>query len=227
VARILVVEDDARIAELARMYLARAGYEVLLAHDGRAGVRLAHDEAPDAVVLDLMLPGLHGRDACLAIRRRSAVPIIMLTALDDERDVVAGLDAGADDYLVKPFNPNVLVARVRAALRRAQGPTAVAHETRVGNLTLVPAERKLTVNDVTVELRAKEYDLLLALATRPLVVQTRETLLDTVWGREHAIDTRTVDVHINRLRTRLEAVGADAEIETLRGVGYRLVPPAD
>src|SRR5205814_3145719 len=117
--------DDSRIAELVRLYLRREGHEVLLAANGREGVRLAAEEAPDVVILDLMLPGLHGRDACLAIRRRSAVPIIMLTALDDERDVIAGLNVGADDYVTKPFNPEVLVARVRAALRRADGPARV------------------------------------------------------------------------------------------------------
>jgi DNA-binding response OmpR family regulator len=225
-ARVLVVEDDARIAELVRMYLARDGHEVLLTGNGREGVRLAAEDAPDLIVLDLMLPGLHGRDACLAIRQRSAAPIVMLTALDDPRDVVEGLDAGADDYITKPFDPNVLVARVRAALRRGRGPLGVARETHVGNLTLAPAERAATVAAARVDLRAREFELLLALAARPGMVLTRAALLETVWGREREleIDTRTVDVHVNRLRARLEAAGADARIETLRGVGYRLVP---
>ena len=225
-ARVLVVEDDARIAELVRMYLARDGHSITLAHNGRDGVRLAAEDAPDLIVLDLMLPGLHGRDACLAIRQRSAAPIIMLTALDDPRDVVEGLDAGADDYITKPFDPNVLVARVRAALRRGRGAAGVAHETRVGDLALTPSQRLVTVGGAPLELRAREYDLLLALAARPLAVLTRTLLLATVWGGEQAldIDTRTVDVHINRLRARLEAAGAAAYIETLRGVGYRLVP---
>ena len=224
-ARVLVVEDDARIAELLRMYLARDGHEVLVTGNGREGVRLAAEDAPDLIVLDLMLPGLHGRDACLAIRRCSAAPIVMLTALDDPRDVVEGLDAGADDYITKPFDPNVLVARVRAALRRGRGPVGVALQTRVGNLTLTPAERELTVDGARVELRSREFDLLLALAARPGMVLTRAMLLASVWGRDREleIDTRTIDVHINRLRARLEAAGADARIETLRGVGYRLV----
>jgi DNA-binding response OmpR family regulator len=224
-ARVLVVEDDARIAELVRMYLARDGHEVLLSGNGRDGVRMAAEDAPDLIVLDLMLPGLHGRDACLAIRQRSAAPIVMLTALDDPRDVVEGLDAGADDYITKPFDPNVLVARVRAALRRGRGAVGVVRETRVGNLSLLPAERVAGVAGARVELRARELDLLLALAARPGQVLTRAILLETVWGRDHEldIDTRTVDVHINRLRARLDAAGADARIETLRGVGYRLV----
>jgi DNA-binding response OmpR family regulator len=225
-ARVLVVEDDARIAELVRMYLTRDGHDVSLARTGREGVRLAADEAPDLIVLDLMLPGLHGRDACLAIRQRSAAPIIMLTALDDPRDVVAGLDAGADDYITKPFDLNVLVARVRAALRRGRGPVAVAQETVVGDLTLTPSQRLASVGNAPLELRPREYDLLLALAARPQVVMTRAQLLDAVWGDEQGleIDTRTVDVHVNRLRARLEAAGAETRIETLRGVGYRLVP---
>ena len=227
-ARVLVVEDDARIAELMRMYLARDGHDVLLAADGRAGVRLADEEAPDLIVLDLMLPGLHGRDACLAIRRRSAAPIIMVTALDDPRDVVEGLDAGADDYITKPFDPNVLVARVRAALRRGRGPLSVARESRVGNLLLTPSTRAATVAGASLELRPREYDLLLALAERAQAVLTRAMLLERVWGRdgELEVDSRTIDVHVNRLRARLEAAGADVRIETLRGVGYRLAAPA-
>jgi DNA-binding response OmpR family regulator len=146
VARILVVEDDRRIAELVRLYLRNDGHDVLLAANGRDGVRLAAEESPDVIVLDLMLPGMHGRDACLAIRRRSAVPIIMLTALDDERDVIEGLDVGADDYITKPFNPNVLVARVRAALRRGKGTAGVVREITAGNLVLVPDERSVTVD---------------------------------------------------------------------------------
>src|SRR5688500_3577893 len=193
-ARVLVIEDDQRIANLVRLYLTKEGHEVILTANGREGVRLAAEEGPDVVILDLMLPGLHGRDACLAIRRRSAVPIIMLTALDDARDVVEGLDAGADDYVTKPFNPNVLVARVRAALRRGRGAAGVVQELVLGNLGLGPDERTAPLASQPVELRTKEFDLLLALASRPNVVLTRETLLETVWGREYAIDTRTIDV---------------------------------
>jgi DNA-binding response OmpR family regulator len=218
--RILVVEDDLNIANLLRVYLKREGYEPHVANDGREGLRLFGEIEPDLVVLDLMLPGLHGRDVCRAIRTRSAVPIIMLTALDDERDVIEGLDLGADDYITKPFKPAVLLARVRSALRRSNGPTNLIHEIVIGDLIILPDERIATVNGEEIELRTKEFDLLLSLASRPGVVMTRETLLRQVWGREYDVDTRTIDVHINRLRARL--TNSNAEIETVRGVGYRL-----
>jgi DNA-binding response OmpR family regulator len=221
-ARVLVIEDDPRISDLARLYLRSAGYEVVQAFDGREGVRLAGLVEPDLVLLDLMLPGLHGRDACRAIRMNSSVPILMLTALDDERDVVDGLEVGADDYITKPFNPNVLVARVRAALRRAAGAAALQQAIEVGDLTLAPSERAAWIDGRPLPLRTKEFDLLLALAARPQVVHTRERLLEDVWGRDYDVDTRTVDVHINRLRARIEP--AHVEIETVRGIGYRLVP---
>jgi len=218
--RILVVEDDLNIANLLRVYLKREGYEAHVANDGREGLRLFGEIEPDLVVLDLMLPGLHGRDVCRAIRTRSAVPIIMLTALDDERDVIEGLDLGADDYITKPFKPAVLLARVRSALRRSSGPTNLIHEVVVGDLIIQPDERIAAVHGRVIELRTKEFDLLLSLASRPGVVMTRETLLRQVWGREYDVDTRTIDVHINRLRARL--IHSNTEIETVRGVGYRL-----
>ena len=218
--RILVVEDDLNIANLLRVYLKREGYEAHVANDGREGLRLFGEIEPDLVVLDLMLPGLHGRDVCRAIRTRSAVPIIMLTALDDERDVIEGLDLGADDYITKPFKPAVLLARVRSALRRSSGPTNLIHEVVVGDLIIQPDERIAAVHGRVIELRTKEFDLLLSLASRPGVVMTRETLLRHVWGREYDVDTRTIDVHINRLRARL--IHSNTEIETVRGVGYRL-----
>lgn len=218
--RILVVEDDHHIAQLLRVYLEREGYEAHVARDGREGLRLFGEIEPDLVILDLMLPGLHGRDVCRAIRTRSATPILMLTALDDERDVVEGLDLGADDYITKPFKANVLMARVRSALRRSSGPTTLIHEITVGDLVILPQERIATVDGKELDLRTKEYDLLLTLASRPGVVLTRESLLRQVWGRDYDVDTRTIDVHINRLRSRL--TGSDTEIETVRGVGYRL-----
>ena len=229
-SQILIIEDDRHIAELVRLYLQREGHDVRIAGDGREGLRLFGEDEPDLVLLDLMLPGLHGRDVCRAIRTRSATPVLMLTALDDERDVVAGLDLGADDYITKPFKPRELVARVRAALRRSGGLPAVAQEVAVGDLVLNAHAREAHVDGHPIDLRAKEFDLLMALAAHPKVVLTREQLLQQVWGREYDIDTRTVDVHVNRLRARL--VGSTAEIETVRGVGYRLTtnvearPPA-
>ncbi len=221
-SRILIVEDDQRIAGLIRLYLEREGYEVAIAGDGREGLRRFAEFEPDLVILDLMLPGLHGREVCRAIRLRSAVPVLMLTALDDERDVVEGLDLGADDYVTKPFRPKELLARVRAALRRSAGPAAVAREIVVGDLVIRPEERTALAAGRAIDLRAKEFDLLLALAARPRIVFTREQLLEQVWGREWDVDARTVDVHINRLRARLE--GCATEIEPVRGVGYRLRP---
>ena len=222
-SRVLVIEDDRRIAELLRAYLARDDHEVTVAFDGREGLRRFGEALPDLVILDLMLPGVHGRDVCRAIRTRSAVPILMLTALDDDRDVIAGLDLGADDYVTKPFKPAVLMARVRALLRRGD-PSAGSDEIMVGNVTIRRSERLVLAHGRPVELRPKEFDLLLALASRPGVVLTRDQILDRVWGDERAldVDSRTVDVHINRLRHRLE--GADVSIETVRGIGYRLSP---
>ncbi len=218
--RVLVVEDDHHIAQLVRVYLEREGYETVVAHDGREGLRLFGEIQPDLVILDLMLPGLHGRDVCRAIRVHSATPILMLTALDDDRDVVEGLDLGADDYITKPFKPAVLLARVRSTLRRSNGSTNIVHEIAVGDLVMRSEERSALVNGDDLELRTKEFDLLLALASRPGIVQTRENLLRQVWGRDYDVDTRTIDVHINRLRSRL--AGSNIEIETVRGVGYRL-----
>jgi DNA-binding response OmpR family regulator len=223
-ARVLVVEDDRSISELVKIYLENEEHQVVQAYDGREGVRLAALEQPDLVILDLMLPGLHGRDACTAIRQTSAVPILMLTALDDDRDVIEGLDVGADDYITKPFEPSVLMARVRAALRRATGAAELVREIFIGDMELRPEERALRINNEPVELRAKEFELLLALAQAPQIVHTRENLLESVWGREYDVDTRTVDVHVNRLRARI--ADSNTEIVTVRGVGYRIVPAA-
>ena len=222
-SRVLIIEDDRRIAELLRAYLARDNHEVVVAFDGREGLRRFGEVVPDLVILDLMLPGVHGRDVSRAIRTRSTVPILMLTALDDDRDVIAGLDLGADDYVTKPFKPAVLMARVRALLRRGD-PAGNSDEIMVGEITIRRGERLVLFRGQPVELRPKEFDLFLALASRPGIVLTRDQILDRVWGGERAldVDSRTVDVHINRLRHRLE--GADVSIETVRGIGYRLSP---
>lgn len=220
-ARILVIEDDLRIAELLRIFLAREGHEVITAPDGREGLRLFSLEQPDLVILDLMLPGTHGRDVCRAIRTRHATPIIMLTALDDERDVIEGLDLGADDYVTKPFKPRELLARVRAALRRSAGPPSLVRELAVGNLRIRLDERTVTVGGQPVSLRPREFDLLATLAARPGAVFTREQLLAQVWGWDEEPETRTVDVHVNRLRHKL--AGASVAIESVRGLGYRFV----
>jgi DNA-binding response OmpR family regulator len=228
--RILVVEDDPAIADLVGLYLRHDGHEVeRLDHGVEALHRL--QAAPDAfglVVLDLMLPGLDGRGLCRRLREVSQVPVIMLTALDDDRDKIEGLELGADDYLTKPFNPNELVARVRAILRRSRhqtpSPDPVDRRATVtlGRARLDLESRRLTVDCDEVPLRTKEFDLLAALADRLDVVLTRDQLLERVWGGEFEGDTRTVDVHVSRLREKLASAKTGIEIETIRSVGYRL-----
>jgi DNA-binding response OmpR family regulator len=225
---ILVVEDDRSIAELVQLYLRREGHDVQIVDNGATALRQfeADPSAVDLIVLDLMLPGLDGRGVCRRLRAVSDVPVIMLTALDDDRDKIEGLDLGADDYLTKPFNPQELVARVRAILRRAArpspAPTESGRRVDVGNLHLDLDARRLFVAGAEVTLRAREFDLLAAFAADAGIVLTRDHLLARVWGGEFDGDTRTVDVHVSRLRDRLHAVGANAEIETVRSVGYRL-----
>lgn len=224
----LIVEDDASIADIVRLYLARERYDVEIIDDGlRALERVEREPGSiDLIILDLMLPGMDGRGVCRRIRRVSSAPIIMLTALDDDRDVIEGLDLGADDYVTKPFNPNQLMARVRAVTRR-QAPRVVAAEPgqgiRVGSLSIDLDRRTASIGGAELNLRTREFDLLSHLARRPGIVFTREQLLELVWSGElHDDETRTVDVHISRLRERL-AVASDAiRIETIRSVGYRL-----
>jgi two-component system alkaline phosphatase synthesis response regulator PhoP/two-component system response regulator MtrA len=230
-ARILVVEDDPSIADLVALYLRHDGHEVVRSGHGLEALRRL-ESAPDdfeLVVLDLMLPGLDGRGLCRRLRQISQVPVIMLTALDDDRDKIEGLELGADDYLTKPFNPNELVARIHAILRRVgrAAPATEPAERRarraLGRATLDLDARRLQIEDEDVPLRTKEFDLLAALADRPGIVLTRDHLLERVWGGEFAGDTRTVDVHVSRLREKLATARSGIEIETVRSVGYRLV----
>lgn len=218
---ILVVDDEKNIVELARLYLEDAGYVVESAYDGAEALAKIRSLRPALVVLDLMLPELDGWEVCRRVRATSDVPIIMLTARSEDVDKIVGLELGADDYLTKPFNPRELVARVRAVLRRyerAAKPTRAIH---IGQVTIDPARREVTVAGKPVKLRAKEFDLLLALAQHRGLVLSRNQLLDLVWGYDFYGGTRTVDVHIARLREKL--AGSDVVIETVRGVGYKLV----
>jgi len=228
-ARILVVEDDPAIAELVRLYLRRDGHDVELIDDGVAALHRIEVNAAqtDLVILDLMLPGLDGRGVCRRVRAQSNVPILMLTALDDARDKIEGLELGADDYVTKPFNPDELVARVHAILRRAKQPDAPARDDAgrtlvLGNTRIDPARRRVVAAGCEIPLRTKEFDLLLALAAHPGIVHTREQLLEQVWGGEFLGDTRTVDVHVSRLRDKLASGRATVTIETIRSVGYRI-----
>jgi len=223
---ILVVDDEANIRELLTVYFTAAGFEVRQAADGPSGLQSAQTDPPDLVVLDIMLPGLDGATVCRRIRETSNVPVIMLTARDTDLDKVGLLEAGADDYVTKPFSPPELVARARAVLRRAtqhaETPATDA-VTEIGTLRIDPAQRQVTLDGKEVELTAKEFDLLAVMAAEPGVVFTRERLLECAWGFSDYVDARGVDVHIRHLRAKLgDDAAAPQFIETVRGVGYRV-----
>nr|HID13362.1 response regulator transcription factor [Anaerolineae bacterium] len=221
---ILVVDDKPNIVELARMYLEQEGFRVQAANDGATALEMIARQPPAVMVLDLMLPEVDGWEVCRRVRAGKVaphLPIIMLTARDDDVDKIVGLELGADDYLTKPFNPRELVARVKALLRRirrAARPEAPVH---VGDLTVDPARHEVTVAGQPVKLRPKEFDLLLVLAEHRGLVLTREQLLNLAWGYDFYGETRTVDAHIAQLRKKL--AGSSVEIETVLGVGYKLV----
>jgi two-component system alkaline phosphatase synthesis response regulator PhoP len=219
---ILIIDDEQRIIDLARMYLEQDGYTVKSATDGALGYKQIVENEPSLVVLDLMLPGMDGLEICRKVRGQSDVPIIMLTARSDDIDKIVGLELGADDYLTKPFNPRELLARVKAILRRSDRKTAQAstEAVTVGNLTIDPDRRVVEIGDRSVDLRMKEFDLLLVLARNLGRVFSRERLLEVVWGYDFAGETRTVDVHVAHLRHKLE--GMTPSIETVWGVGYKL-----
>jgi two-component system, OmpR family, alkaline phosphatase synthesis response regulator PhoP len=220
---ILVVDDEANIRELCRMYLERDGFRVRTAETGPAALEEAASDPPNLIVLDLMLPGLDGYEVCRTLRAESDVPIIMLTARDEDVDKIVGLELGADDYLTKPFNPRELVARARAILRRSRPPTdRPMAPIRLGDLHIDPGRHEVTVAGESVDLRAKEFDLLQTLAENHGFVFTRERLLDQVWGYDFFGQTRTVDVHVAQLRKHL-ARSKGVRIETITGVGYKLV----
>lgn len=216
---VLVVEDDRSIADLTRLYLTREGFGVHVESDGAAGLAAARRLHPVAIVLDVGLPSMDGTDVCRALRGDDDwTPVLFVTARDEEIDRVLGLELGADDYLTKPFSPRELVSRVKAVLRRTQGAVATPALT-VGAVRVEPATRRVLVDgDREISLTATEFDLLAVLMRRPGHVLSREQLLSEVWGYEAAAGTRTVDVHVAQLRSKL---GADADIiRTVRGVGY-------
>ncbi|TAH51714.1 MAG: response regulator transcription factor [Chloroflexota bacterium] len=217
---ILLVDDERKITELARLYLENDGFRVSAVHDGERALKAFHTESPGLVVLDLMLPLMDGYEVCRRIRAQSDVPILMLTARDEDVDKIVGLELGADDYLTKPFNPRELVARIKAILRRAQ-PTHKTQRVQLGALALDLDRREVTVQNRLLQLRTKEFDLLAVLVQHPRIVFTREKLLELAWGYDFAGETRTVDVHIAHLRKKL--AGSGLEIETITGVGYKLV----
>ena len=217
---IVLVEDEEHIASLVRAYLERDGFRVVWATRGAEGLQALEPHDARLAILDLQLPDTDGFDVCRAIRSCSRVPIVMLTARDEEIDRVTGLELGADDYVTKPFSPRELVARVHAVLRRAE-PESVDDELVAGDVVLDRRRRSVAVAGAEVELTAREFDLLWHLAERPGIVVGRERLLDRVWGLEFPGGTRTVDVHVGQLRRKLDRPEL---IRTVRGAGYKLVP---
>ncbi len=220
---ILIVEDDPNIASLVETYLAREGFATIVTHDGESGLALARERDPLLIVLDLMLPKLDGRELCRELRKTSQVPILMLTAREDEVDRIVGFSLGADDYVVKPFSPRELVERVKAILRRAR-PAEPAPSGRLaqGALAIEPEKRKVTVAGEVVPLTPSEYKILLILISAPGRVFSRDELLDRLYGHGEAVVDRVVDVHIGKLRQKIEPdPSAPSFIETVRGVGYR------
>ena len=220
---ILVVDDERNIVELVRLYLEKDGFAVVAASDGEQALVQYERAEPDLVVLDLMLPKLDGFEVCRELRRRGDVPILMLTARSEDVDAIVGLELGADDYVTKPFNPRALVARVKAILRRTDATAKGGRPIQVGSLRIDPRRREASVGERRLELRAREFDLLAALARDPGVVLTRDALLEDVWGTDFPGETRTVDVHVAEVRKKLGDDGP--QVETIRGLGYRLVPP--
>ena len=219
-ARILVIDDDEALSEMIGIVLRNDGFDPVFCADGSAALGVFRSAHPDLVLLDLMLPGMDGIEVCRQIRAESDLPIVMLTAKSDTSDVVRGLESGADDYVPKPFKPAELVARVRARLRPAESK---APETlRIGEVSIDVAGHEVTRAGERVSLTPLEFDLLVALARKPWQVFTRELLLEQVWGYRHAADTRLVNVHVQRLRSKIERDPEAPEIVlTVRGVGYK------
>lgn len=219
-SRILVVDDDTALAEMIGIVLGTEGFDTVFCADGAKAVDVWRHERPDLVLLDLMLPGMDGIEICTRIREESGVPIIMLTAKTDTADVVQGLESGADDYMVKPFNPKELVARIRTRLRPTGG--SGGETLRIGDLIVDVAAHEVRRGDEVIALTPLEFELLVALAEKPQQVFSREMLLEQVWGYHYKADTRLVNVHVQRLRAKVERDPDNPKIvSTVRGVGYR------
>lgn len=220
-AKILVVDDDVNICEIIRLYLEKEGYEVLLAHDGKRAIEMFKEQAPTLVLLDIMLPILDGRQVCSEIRRISNIPIIMLTAKGETFDKVLGLELGADDYVVKPFEAKELVARIKAVLRRYNNKDESDKELIFPNMTINLSTYELILGGKTVEVPPKELELLYFLCANKNKVFTREQLLEQVWGFDYFGDSRTVDVHVKRIREKIEPFEKNWSLKTVWGVGYK------
>lgn len=221
---ILIADDEESIVQLSKLYLAKEGYTIYTARDGQEALESARRLKPDLIVLDLMMPRVDGWDVCRRLRKESqlgSVPIIMLTARDDDVDKVVGLELGADDYVTKPFNPRELVARVKAILRRAHEVPDPDVALQVGDLYIDPARREVRLAGEPVPLRGQEFELLKVLAQHAGRVMTRDALLSQAWGYDYLGESRTVDVHVAALRARLQ--DSTVTIQSVRGIGYKLV----
>jgi len=221
--KILVVEDDERIRTAVRLALEKEGWEVFEAASGEEALEIFQNQICDIVLIDIMLPGIDGFEVCRAVRRISDLPIVMVTARDDTHDIVAGLEAGADDYLTKPFAPKELSARIRALLRRVRLPTPDLSTLEFGDLKILPDQGQIIVSGKTIHLTRTEFQLLVELASIPGRVFSREELLERVWGKDYFGDGRLVDVHVRRLRKKIEPEDAKPRyVITVRGFGYKL-----
>ncbi len=220
-AHVMVVDDDINICELQRIYLEKENFQVTVCYDGKKAVEVFKDKAPDIVILDIMLPGMDGWEVCREIRKLSSIPIIMLSAKDETFNKVLGLELGADDYMVKPFEPKELIARIRAVLRRYDRQEEVPEQIIFPGLVINKSNYTVKLSGNDIELPPKELELLFFLASNPNKVYTREQLLENVWGFDFYGDTRTVDVHIKRLRDKFELSEYKWQIKTVWGVGYK------
>ena len=220
--KILIVDDDINICELLRLYLAKENFDTLVCNDGESALKMAIDNKPDLVLLDIMLPKLDGWQVCRGIRKESNVPIIMTTAKSETFDKILGLELGADDYITKPFDAKEVVARVKAVLRRCSPDSADSvKEVKYDKLVINLTNYELIVNGNSVDTPPKELELIYHLAKNPNRVYTRDQLLDEVWGFDYYGDSRTVDVHVKRLREKLEGVSDEWSLKTVWGVGYK------
>ena len=220
--KVLIADDDSNISELIKVYFEKDGFETVTARNGKEAVELFKSEAPSIVILDVMMPEMDGWQVCREIRRVSNIPIIMLTAKGETFDKELGLELGADDYMVKPFDPKELIARVKAVLRRSETKEASTEKELVfPNLTINLTNYELKINGNITEVPPKELELLYFLASNPNRVFTREQLLEQVWGFDYFGDSRTVDVHIKRLREKLEGAESNWQLKTVWGVGYK------
>lgn len=220
-SKILIVDDDENICELLTLYLEKEGYQVICSHDGQEALEVFKEENPDLIILDIMLPGMDGKEVCRHIKRNSDVPILMLSAKAETFDKVLCLELGADDYVVKPFEAKELIARVKAIIRRTKGKDNGYADIKFTDLLISKNTYNVMLRDKMIELPPKEFELLYLLASNPNAVYTRDMLLEKIWGFDFFGDSRTVDVHIKRLRERIILPDVNWQLKTVWGVGYK------